>query len=99
MIRMNWLFYGLLSPQVYTLVNFIDKHFLLARSLSYYAFALGSVTLASILLNTQVFYGIFLGVILTLIFPRVFRESISKKDLFIKSGAAIILFLGVFLLN
>lgn len=68
-----------------------------AKSFTFLAFSLGTVTLVSVLENTQALYSIFLGVILTKLFPSVFREQISKKDLAKKMVASSLFLLGIFL--
>ncbi len=69
--------------------------FIIAKSLGYYAYILGSVTLVSTLLNTQVFIGLLFGWILSMSFPKVFNEDISFKALIQKSWTAFLLFIGL----
>jgi len=72
--------------------------FIIAKSLGYYAFVIGSVTLVSVLSNIQVFFGLFFGWILTVLFPHSFKEDISKKNLVLKVGSALLLFIGLYLM-
>jgi drug/metabolite transporter (DMT)-like permease len=70
--------------------------FVLAKSLGYYAFILGPVTLVSVLSNVQVFFGLLFGWILTILIPHTFHEDISKKGLALKAGTAFLLFVGLY---
>jgi len=72
--------------------------FIIAKSLGFYAFVIGPVALVSVLSNIQVFFAIVLGWILTTVSPKIFHEDISKKGLGIKISAAILLFIGLYLL-
>ncbi|MFA5136489.1 MAG: EamA family transporter [Patescibacteria group bacterium] len=72
--------------------------FIIAKSVNYYAFFLGPVALVSVIGNTQVFFGIAFGTVLTIFFPRIFRENISKEGLKIKLIGALLLFIGLFFL-
>ncbi len=70
--------------------------FVLAKSLGYYAFIIGPVTLVSVLSNVQVFFGLAFGWILTQLFPRSFQEDISKKGFALKLMSALLLFVGLY---
>ena len=48
------------------------------------AVSLGSVYLVNVITGTQVLFGAILGVILTMAFPRIFKEDIKKSDLITK---------------
>ncbi len=86
--------------KIYTLavITVNESTFITAKSVSYYAFYLGPVSLVSLLNNTQIFYGIFFGWLLTLIFPKIFQENIQKSKLIKKTVIAGIMFLGIILL-
>lgn len=75
-----------------------EVFFILAKSLGYYAFVIGPVVLVSVLSNVQVFYGLVFGFILTVLFPSLFREDISRKGLLLKVGSGLLLFVGLYFL-
>ena len=72
--------------------------YMTAKFLVYYAYVIGPVLLVSVLINTQAFFAILIGWLLTHLYPRIFKENISKKSLFIKAVCAILLFMGVYLM-
>lgn len=76
-----------------------ESGFILAKSLTFLAFSLGAVALVAVLENTQIFYGIFLGYLLTKMIPKVFKENIEKKELLKKIFASVILFFGILLMK
>ncbi len=73
--------------------------FVIAKSISFSAFALGPVALVSVLNSTQVFYGILYGIFLTKALPKLFKEDISKEGIIKKIGFAIIMFVGIVLIS
>jgi bacterial/archaeal transporter family protein len=70
-----------------------------SQSITFLAITLGPVALVGVLGGTQVFYGIFFGVLLTLTLPKLFHEDIAKKDIAIKLAMSFILFGGVWLIG
>lgn len=84
-----------IKKKVILLMMFNELLFIVARVVTYVAYSLGTVTLVGLLEGTQVFYGVFYGWILTLVFPKFFNEDITKKTLFRKATLAMILFLGI----
>lgn len=79
-------------------VMFINEGvFVFSRGLVYYAYSLGPAALVSVIGGVQVFYGIILGLLLTLTLPKLFKEDVSIKSLKRKVLFAIILFLGIYL--
>lgn len=73
--------------------------FVCAKLLAYTAISLGPVALVSVLAGTQVFYGILIGWILTVLVPAVYKESIERSSLLWKGGLAVVLFAGVWFVN
>ena len=74
--------------------------YILAKSLTFYAYAIGPVALVSVVGGSvQVFFGIVLGSILTFIYPKIFQEDIRKESLVKKSIFAIILCIGTWLVS
>lgn len=72
--------------------------FLTAKSTMYYAFTLGPLALVSVLGNTQVFFGIIIGILLTVLYPNIFKENISPAGIRIKIISSILLFISLYLL-
>lgn len=81
------------------LVFFNECLFLLGKILTYLAVVLGPAALVSILGSTQIFYGIFFGLIMTLILPKVFEEDLSKSALLKKTFFGIMAFAGIILVS
>ena len=73
--------------------------FVIGKITGYYAFSLGPVALVSVIISTQVFYGIIYGLFLTLLFPSIFKEDISKQSLINKFIFMIILLIGIFVIS
>ncbi len=80
------------------IIVFNEIIFITAKSLGYFAFVIGPVTLVSVLSNVQVFFGLIFGWVLTTAFPKSFHEDISKKNISIKLISAILLFVGLYLM-
>ncbi len=76
-----------------------EAFFIAAKSLTFLALASGPVALVTVLGGTQVFYGILLGLVLTLAFPLIFKEDMSAKGLLRKIIFAGILFAGIWLIH
>lgn len=57
------------------------------------------VTLVWIVNGTQPFFVFIYGIILTLLFPKISQENITKKVLLQKSIAIVIMFIGAYLIN
>lgn len=72
--------------------------FLLAKSLGFYALVLGPVALVTVLGGTQAFFAIILGFILTKLFPKLFKEDISKEGLIKKAAFAALIIIGIIFL-
>jgi len=60
---------------------------------------LAPITLIWIINGLQPFFVFFYGIILTLVFPKISRENITKKALLQKILAIVIMFAGVYLIN
>lgn len=80
-------------------ISINETTFVVAKATTFYAFSLGPVALVSVLEGTQTFFALFYGWILTLLFPSVFKEDISKKGLSKKLILFVLLFLGLVLLK
>ncbi len=71
--------------------------FVVAKSLTFYAYSLGSAALVSVIGGTQVFFGIIYGLLLTNMAPTTFHEDISKAGLLQKIAASTVLLIGLLL--
>lgn len=69
------------------------------KVLTFFAFSLAPAALVSVLEGTQVFYGMLLGWILTILIPKVFKENISTKDLIKKVFWAAVVLVGIVLIS
>lgn len=78
------------------IIVFVNEcFFILARAFTYLAFSLGVVALVSVLEGTQVFFGIIFGVILSMLFPKIFKESTQSLTLAKKIVTSSLLLLGI----
>lgn len=73
--------------------------FTAGKSSSFLALSMGSTALVSIIGSTQVFFGVFLGLILTLFAPHIVKEDISKRALSKKFAFSILVFIGLILVS
>ena len=73
--------------------------YIVAKSLTYFAYFLGPVTLVSIISGTQVIFGIIFGVLLTIFLPEFFIEDINTGTIVKKSIFAIIALSGIVLIS
>lgn len=85
------------SALLILLVN--ELIFIFARSITYFAYSLGSVSIVSVLEGMQIFYGIVYGILLTLIIPKIIKEDIQPKTLVKKGFFGIILLIGAWLIT
>jgi len=64
----------------------------------FFAYSIGPVALVSVVGGTQAFYGILLGALLTMVFPNIFSENVSRAGLAKKIAAAFVLVVGLYLI-
>lgn len=83
----------------YVVLGLNESLFMCARTIGFLAISLGSPTLVAVLGGTGIFYGIFLGWGLTLFAPAVFKEDITRANLLRKGVLAVMLFIGIILVN
>lgn len=88
-----------IKRSVLGLVLFNESLFLGGKIITYLAVVLGPAALVSVLGSTQLFFGVLLGTILTLLLPKVFKEDISRKALIKKVILGSIAFLGIILVS
>lgn len=84
-----------IKKPVLGLVLFNESFFLGGKIITYMAVTLGPAALVSVLGSTQIFYGILLGILLTLLLPKVFKEDLSKTSLLKKGALSLLAFTGV----
>lgn len=89
----------IIRKKVLSILILNDIFYIAAKSLTFLAFSLGPIGLVSVLGGTQVFFGILYGWILTLAYPMIFQEKITKKALLQKFTAALLLFEGIVLIS
>lgn len=73
--------------------------FVLAKGITFLAYVSGPVALVSVLGGTQVFFGIIYGTILTILFPKNFKEDIKRNSLLRKAILASFVLAGILLLS
>jgi drug/metabolite transporter (DMT)-like permease len=73
--------------------------FVVSRLLAFLAISMGPLALVSIIGNTNVFFGLIYGTVLTLIWPKAFEEDISSRGLIKKTAYSLLAFLGIVLIN
>lgn len=73
--------------------------FLIDKNITYLAVTLGPVALVSILGSTQIFFGLLLGILLTMLLPKVFKEDLSRKSLYKKGVLGLLAFVGIILVS
>lgn len=55
--------------------------FVLAKSITFYAYSIGPASLVSVLGSTQVLFGVLYGYILTTLLPKYFKEDVKKETI------------------
>lgn len=80
-------------------VTFNESLAVLSQGITYLAITLGPVALVGVLNGTQVFYALLFGSLLTIFFPRIFNEDVTRDGILIKIGLSVVLFIGVLLIG
>lgn len=70
-----------------------------AKMSTFYATTLVAVSLVTVMGAFQPFFVLLLGLALTVWFPKIVKENIQKKTLFLKLIATVIIFLGIWYIN
>lgn len=73
--------------------------FLGGKILTYMAVSIGPAALVSVLGSTQIFFGIILGIILSVLIPGVFKEDLSFKGFLKKGVFGTMAFAGIILVS
>lgn len=76
-----------------------EGFFVISRALTYFAYSIGPTALVSVMGSTNVFFGIFVGIMLTICWPKIIKEDISRDVLIKKIFYSIIMFLGIILVT
>lgn len=71
--------------------------FVIAKSITFFAYSIGTASLVSVVGSTQVFFGIVYGYLLTVFAPKIIKEDISKKELLKKIASAMVLLMGLWM--
>jgi len=87
------------GPKVITLISLNEMLNLVGVLLITIATAVGYVTLVSALSSIQPFFVLLLAVILTIFYPKILKEEIGKKSMFLKLFAIILMFVGAILIT
>ncbi len=72
--------------------------YVIAQSISFYAYTLGPIALVNVLEGSQTFYGVIYGFILAYMYPRLFKEEIIHTSLLKRVGVTIAIFTGLWLI-
>lgn len=83
-----------LSKRAYSLMGLNEAIYILARYTGYFAISLISVGLVSVLAGFQSLFGLIYGIILSIKFPYILREVITKKTLGLKITSIILIIIG-----
>jgi len=97
----NMLKYDLakVNKKDFSLVLSADTLGLVGMIFLYIAIQLGPVSLVGLIEGSQIIITMIFSVFLTLFFPKIIKEDISRNSLLIKASAVMIMFMGVFLLS
>lgn len=87
------------SGKIWTIISFNEGIYVLARFFSFYAISLGPVSLVSVLGGSGPFFVFLYGVILSVWFPQIIKEDISKSIVIAKLIAIGLIFIGVLFIN
>lgn len=84
------------SKNVYVAMGINESFYLLARYTGYFAISMISVGLVSVLSGFQPLFVLIYGIILSLWFPHVIKEVISKEAVGLKVSAIALMILGLY---
>jgi bacterial/archaeal transporter family protein len=80
-------------------IFFNEGLFVISRALTFFAFSLGPIALVSALAGSQAFFAVLYGLVLGTIAPKIFKEDLRQKTLYIKFILASVLLLGIFFIS
>jgi len=87
-----------LGRKEYLLLATNESIYISARYATYFALSLISASIVNILLGLQPVFALICGIILSLWFPSILKEVISREVLFQKTISILIIFFGLYLI-
>ncbi len=87
------------SRRAFWMILVNESLFVAAKLIALQAIALGPVALVTVIGGTQVFYGVLLGAVLTLLLPKVYSEDLRGRTLVKKGVWALVMFAGLWLVQ
>lgn len=87
------------SRRAIGMVALNETIFVIAKLATFTAVALGPVALVSVLGGAQVFMGIVVGWVLTLLLPSIYKEDIQRQTLIRKGALAAVMIVGIGLVS
>lgn len=87
-----------LKGKVYVLISFNESIYIAGRYSSYFALSLIPASIANILFGLHPFFVLLCGIVLSLWFPKILHEVISKKILLQKIISIFLIFVGIYLI-
>lgn len=98
--RKNWVKEGMHIPfWTWGLMSTNQTLAIFAEMSSSFAFSLAPVAMVSVITGTQSFFVLVFGIILSVKFPHILSEDISKNTLIIKIISIILIFLGLIFIS
>ncbi len=82
------------KSSVYLLMGINESAYVLARYAGYFAISLISVSLVSVLAETQPLFVLLFGIGLSLFFPHIIKEVLSKQTLGLKFLSVVLIIVG-----
>jgi drug/metabolite transporter (DMT)-like permease len=86
------------KKNTYLLLAANESIYVSARYTTYFALSLLSASIVNILLGFQPIFGLIIGIILSLWFPKILKEVISKEALLQKTLSIVLIFVGLYLI-
>jgi drug/metabolite transporter (DMT)-like permease len=87
-----------LEPVTIAMVVVNEIIFLMAKSLTFFAFSIGPLALVNLFSNVDIFFGIILGALLTFLNPKLFNERIDRAEFNKKLVSGLTVTAGVYII-
>jgi len=84
------------KKNIYILISINETIYVLARYTTYFALSLISASIVNVLSGFQPFFVLVFGIILSIWYPKILKEEVSKKVLFQKIMSIVFMFLGLY---
>lgn len=84
------------KKNMFILISINETIYVLARYTTYFALSLISASIVNVLSGFQSFFVLLFGIILSLFFPKILKEVINTKVLFLKFVSIILMFIGLY---